>query len=227
MSNYQVNGKNLSVCRLMPKARYGSQEMTDKMRRLRYLHVGPQGTSVVTNMLVARVSLPEASKGHKHSHLVPADALAGVERPAPESTTLVDLPDGPPAVTGPQYVVPDIDKAFPSSDRQIAQFTCNADVLRTLLTIACDVSEDADKTVTLRICDTDGKKPWKGRTLRIDSYHQPEDQSFCALMKEIEYDGSYIAGEPVPTTSPVEKKPQQAGVVMQVNEGRRFRGEGE
>lgn len=223
---YQVNGKSLSVLRLMAKAKYPTPEMTEKLKRLRYLHVGPEGTSVVTNMLAARVSLPDVAKGHQHNVIIPHDDLAKIERPAPESPTLVELPDGHPDITGPKWVIPDWTKVFPGPERQVAKFTCNADALRALLTSACEVCEDGDKTITLRLCDSVGKD---GRTkvLRMDTYTQPGDQSFCAILKEMEYDGNYIPGEPPADAPKAEAKPQQAGIVMNVVEGRRFRGEGE
>jgi hypothetical protein len=224
--NYQVNGKSLSVLRLMAKAKYPSPEMTEKLRRLRYMHVGPEGTSVVTNALAARVSLPDVAKGHQHSVIIPHDDIAKIERPAPESATLVELPDGKPDITGPQWVIPDWKKVFPGPERQVAKFTCNGDALRALLTSACEVCEDADKTITLRLCDSVGKDG-RTRTLRIDTYTQPGDQSFCGMLKEMEYDGNYIPGEPTTDSPKAEVKPQQAGVVMNVVEGRRFRGEGE
>lgn len=226
MANYQVNGKSLSVLRLMAKAKYPTPEMTEKLKRLRYLHVGPDGTSVVTNMLAARVSLPDVSKGHQHEVIIPHDDITKIERPAPESPALVELPDGQPAITGPKWVVPDWTKVFPGPERQVAKFTCNADALRALLTSACEVCEDSDKTVTLRLCDSVGKDG-RTRVLRMDTYTQPGDQSFCAILKEMEYDGNYIPGEPTANASKPEAKPQQAGIVMNVVEGRRFRGEGE
>lgn len=225
MANYQVNGKSLSVLRLMAKAKYPSPEMTEKLKRLRYLHVGPDGTSVVTNALAARVSLPDASKGHQHEILVPCDDLK-FERPAPESDKLVELPDGVPAITGPKWVVPDWAKVFPGPGRQVAKFTCNGDTLRALLTSACEVCDDSDKTVTLRLCDSIGTNG-RTRVLRIDTYTQPGEQSFCAILKEMEYDGNYIPGEPTADAPKPEAKPLQAGIVMNVVEGRRFRGEGE
>lgn len=225
--SYRVNGKNLSVCRLMPRARYSNPDMTEKMKRLRYLHVGPKGTSVVTNVLVARVSLPESEKGHKHSHIIPADALNEIDRPAPESTTMVDLPDGPPAITGPHYLVPDIDTCFPGPDAQMAQFTVNGELLRTLLTAACEVCEDSDKVMTLRICHESSKQKGRGTMLRIDTYRQPGEQEFTAILKEMEYKGNYIPGDAPDGVTVVEKKPVQAGIMMPVSEGRRFRGENE
>lgn len=224
--NYQVNGKSLSVLRLMAKAKYPSPEMTEKLKRLRYLHVGPEGTSVVTNMLAARVSLPDVAKGHQHSVIIPHDDITKVERPAPESVKLVELPDGRPDITGPQFVIPEWKKVFPGPERQVAKFTCNGDMLRALLTSACEVCDDADKTLTLRLCDSVGKDG-RTRTLRIDTYTQPGDQSFCGMMKEMEYDGNYIPGEPETDKVKPEVKPVQAGVVMNLVEGRRFRGEGE
>lgn len=50
--SYRVTGKNLAVGRLMVRGKSAEP-------RLKYLHCGPQGMSVITPTVVARVSLPE------------------------------------------------------------------------------------------------------------------------------------------------------------------------
>lgn len=206
---YTVNGRNLAVGRLMvrgPKA--------DK--RLKHIQVGPKGTSVFTPLAVARVSLPEAQ-----SYIVPAiipqaqlDAMP--VRPTPESNDTIDLPEGLPAVTGPEYIVPNIDACLPSHQFTTATFTCDGDLLRKLLTIACEVSKDSTKTLRLRICNDIN-------ALRIDTYRQPGDQEFVGVLKGIDYDGDYIPGEAPSDKPKIEKKPVQRGIALKIDKGRRFR----
>jgi hypothetical protein len=209
-----VNGKNLAVGRLMPRGK------DSDIQRLKYIHVGPKGTTVVGPVVVARVSLPTESVGVETSRIIPQDAFDALDRPAPESDRLIDLPQGLPAVTGPHYLVPQIDRCFPDPQDISATFTCNGELLRKLLTVACEVCKDGDKTVRLRISES-------MNSMRIDAYRQPGDQEFCGVIKAMEYDGSYIPGE-LPTGMPkVEKKPQQSGLSLKTATGRRFRGDGE
>ena len=211
--SYRVNGKNLALGRLMVRGKSAD-------KRMKYLHVGPKGTSVITPNTVARVSLPEETTGIPAAIIPQAliDEIRSGLTPESEETTL--LPEGLPAVTQPDYLVPQIDKCFPAPEYQTAVFTCNGDILRKLLTVACEVSKDSDKTVRLRICGD-------FNTLRIDTYRQPGDQEFCGVLKGIEYDGDYIPGEPGGKTPKIEKKPTQKTMKLNLNVGRRFRGAGE
>lgn len=210
--SYRVNGKNLAVGRLMVRGK-----LADK--RMKYIHVSAKGTTVITPHIVARVSLPEPPAFNELPVIIPQGEVDKVRTP-PESEALVELPKGLPAVSQPEYLVPQIDKCFPSPEHQTATFTCNADLLRKLLTVACEVSKDSDKTVRLRICSD-------FNTLRIDTYRQPDDQEFCGVLKGIDYEGDYIPGE-LPSDAPkVEKKPTQRALGLKVNVGRRFRGVGE
>lgn len=209
--SYRVNGRNLAVGRLMVRGKNAD-------KRLKYIHVGPKGTSVVTPLTVARVSLPEPQT------LNPAAIIPQAEvdkiRLAPESNDTVDLPEGLPAVTQPEYLVPQLEKCFPQPEHQSASFTCNGDLLRKLLTVACEVSKDSDKTVRLRICGD-------FNTLRIDNYRQPGDQEFCGVLKGIEYVGNYIPGEAESIVPNAERKPMQKALGLKIAQGRRFRGVGE
>lgn len=211
---YRVNGRNLAVTRLMARGKNAD-------KRLKYVHVGPKGTSVVTPNVVARVSLPENSglAPTAIAAIIPQGEIDKI-RIAPESADFVELPEGLPAVTQPNYLVPQIDKCFPVPEHQTAQFTCNADLLRKLLVVACEVSKDSDKTVRLRICGD-------FNTLRIDTYRQPGDQEFCGVLKGIDYDGDYIPGEVQGDVPKPEKKPVQKAMKLNVSTGRRFRGVGE
>lgn len=210
---YQVNGRNLSVGRLMPRGK-------DAEKRLKYLHVSPKGTTAVTDVIVARVSLPSGVVAPSVPEIIPQDKYDKLDRPAPESETLIELPKGEPAVTGPHYLVPNIDKTFPEPTEVDVSFTCNGDLLRQLLVVACEVTRDSDKTLRLRVC--------KGENaLRIDTYRQPGDQEFVGVIKGLDYEGEYIPGEiPTGVTKP-EKKPQQTGLMLKASTGRRFRGDGE
>lgn len=211
---YKVNGKNLSVGRLMVRGK-------DADKRLKYIHVGPKGTTVVTPVVVARVSLPrEFEQPITASAVIPQDAIDAIGNaawPKPGTPSIIELPEGEPAITGPHFLVPQIDKCLLGPEFQVTSFTCNADLLRKLMVIACEVSEDGDKTVRLRICDTAGTP-----TLRIDSYRQPGDQEFVGVLKGIDYDGDYIPGE-AQTGKKIEKKPQQQDMMLKVSTGRRFK----
>lgn len=212
--SYRVNGKNLAVGRLMPRGKTAD-------KRLKYIHVGPKGTSVVTPNVVARVSLPEVHYTSLNPPaIIPQEQIDAMPRLAPESEDIVELPEGLPACSQPQYLVPQVDKCFPEPQHQTAEFTCNADLLRKLLTVACEVSRDSDKVVRLRICG-------EYNTLRIDNYRQPGDQEFCGVLKGIEYVGDYIPGEAPSDTPKVEKKPVQKVIALKASTGRRFRGAGE
>lgn len=208
---YKVNGKNLSVGRLMVRGK-------DADKRLKFVHVGPKGTAVVTPVVVARVSLPAGvEQDVAPNAVIPQDQLDALGRVVPESDRIVELPEGEPAITGPHFIVPIIDRCIPEPEQQIAAITVNADLLRKLMVIATEVSTDSDYTVRLRIMNT-GETP----ALRIDAYRQPGDQEFVAVLKGIDYDGDYIPGEKEPGKK-VEKKPQQAGMVLKVSTGRRFK----
>ena len=209
---YRVNGRNLAVARLMVRGK-------DADKRMKYIHVGPKGTSVITPVVVARVSLPADEPQPFGSVVVPqADVDSLQNRPRPEQPDVIELPEGEPAITGPNFIVPMIDKCLPTPEFQMAAFTCNGDLLRKLLTVACEVSKDSDKTIRLRICST-GDTP----SLRIDTYRQPGDQEFIGVLKGMEYDGDYIPGEPPSSAPKFEKKPAQAGLPLKVSTGRKFK----
>lgn len=211
--SYKVNGKNLAVGRLMVRGQ-------DADKRLKYLHCGPQGMAVVTPSVVARVSLPEQDRPPLGTLLYPQDAIDALKRPAPESKDIIQLPAGEPAVTGPHFLVPQIDKLFPSPQEQTFAMTINGDLLRKLLTVACEVCNDSEKTMRLRFCQGTN-------SLRIDTYRQPGEQEFVGVIKGIKYDGHYIPGEPVANAPIVEQKPVQGNLMLKPSTGRRFRGENE
>jgi hypothetical protein len=152
------------------------------------------------------------------SSVIPQEAIDKMGRLAPESPVTVEMPAGEPAITGPHFLVPQIDKMLPGPEFQVAAITVNGDLLRKLLTTACEVSNDSDYTVRLRIMNT-GDTPM----LRLDNYRQPGDQEFVAALKAIDYDGDYIPGEQPSGIKKVEKKPMQAGAVLKVSTGRRFK----
>jgi hypothetical protein len=212
--SYRVNGKNLAVGRLMVRGK-------DADRRLKYLHCGPQGMTAVTPNVVARVSLPEQEKGLPLGTLLyPQEAIDALKRPAPESKEIVQLPAGEPAVTGPHFLVPQIDKMFPSPQEQTFSMTVNGDLLRKLLTVACEVCNDSEKTMRLRFCK-------ETNSLRIDTYRQPGEQEFVGVIKGMKYEGHYIPGEPETNAPIVEQKPVQGNLMLKPSTGRRFRGENE
>lgn len=212
--SYRVSGKNLALGRLMVRGK-------DAEPRLKYLHCGPKGMSVVTNNIVARVSLPEQEKGLPLGTLVyPQSAFDEIKRPAPESDEIVTMPAGEPAVDSPRFMVPRIDEAIwePTADQPA--FLVNGDMLRKMLTVACEVCDDADKTMRLRFDKT-------SNTIRLDTYRQPGEQEFVGVMKCMTYSGNYIPGTPDSKTPVVESKPVQGNLVLKLSAGRKFRGEGE
>ena len=213
--SFRVNGKNLSVGRLMVRGKTAD-------KRLKYIHVSPKGTSVITPELAARVSMPGFVAPSDPAEIIPQAQIDSLPRLPLGSDDSIELPAGKPAVTQPEYVVPQVDKFFPAPEYQTAVFTCNGDLLRKLLTVACEVSKDSEKTLRLRIFGD-------FNALRIDTYRQPGDQEFCGVLKGIDYDGNYIPGE-LPSgvnMKVVEKKPQQRAMGLKIDKGRRFRGQGE
>src|SRR5258708_28150298 len=145
--------------------------------------------AVVTPTMVARVSLPEKEKGMPLGTLLcPQADIDAIKRPGPESDEIVTLPVGEPAVTGPHYLVPKVDECFPTPDMQTHEFTVNGDLLRKLLTVACEVCDDSDKTMRLRFCQA-------SNSLRIDTYRQPGQQEFVGVIKGMNYKGKYIPGD--------------------------------
>ena len=211
---YRVNGKNLAVNRLMVRGKNAEP-------RLKYMHAGPNGTTVVGPAYVARVSLPEQEKGPPLGTLVYSqEAIDGVKRPAPESSEVVTLPPGEPAVDGPRYMVPKMDDQFFPPTDDMPAFVVNGEMLRKMLTVACEVCEDSEKVMRLRYDP-------KSNRLRIDTYAQPGDQEFVGVMKCMRYTGNYIAGDVDANAPKVEAKPVQGNLVLKMSAGRKFRGEGE
>lgn len=218
---FKLNGKNFSVVRLMGRGKNFED-------RLKYLHASTKGTTVVTPTLVARVSLPgdksttqEIIGGQPSTPCIwPQKQVDELTKPTPESGDYVEMPDGLPAVTGPDYLIPNLDKLIPEAGEQNASITINGETLLKVLKVACEVTNDADKTVRLRIC------PEKG-LLRVDTYRQPGEQEFVASIVEIEYYGANIPGDKTkdtPEPAKVEVKPSQATHTLKASTGRRFRG---
>lgn len=208
---FRINGKNLSITRLIPRGKNGES-------RLKYLHVSTKGTAVIDKHVVARVTLPEETISTGTPMLLTQDQLGTLGHIPAESTELVELPQGRPAITGPEYLVPKIDNLIPDPDEQSASFTVNAEVLLKVLKVACEVTDDADKTIRLRIC------PEK-KCLRIDAFRQPGKQEFVAVVRSIEYGGGNIPGDKSSDAPPVEEVPPVQGTLMlKASSGRRFRG---
>lgn len=219
---YKLNGKSLSVNRLMVRGK----DPKKAPPRMKCMIVGPKGSMVVTPSAVVRVSLPDAGSqfddnGKPIGTLVYSqDEIDALDRPQPESTTLVQMPEGQPAVDGPQFMVPKTDDVFFKQTPDMTTFTFNADKLRTLLTIASEVCEDSDKVTRLTF-------DVKGNQIRLDTYRQPGDQEFVAVMKGCKYTGEYIPSEKGDKPAQPEMKPEQQNLLLPVVAGRKFRGEGE
>jgi hypothetical protein len=143
-----------------------------------------------------------------------------IPRLTPESLEIIQLPAGEPAASGARFLVPNIEKLFPTPQEQTSEFTVNGDLLRRLLTVACEVTNDADKTMRLRFCAA-------SNSLRVDTYRQPGEQEFVGVIKGLKYSGQYIPGGVTEDTPTYEAKPVQGNVTLKAMTGRRFRGENE
>jgi hypothetical protein len=211
--SFKLNGKNLSIGRLMARGTNGEA-------RLKYIHGSAKGTSVVTPTVVARVSLPKDAPVPSSSVIWTQKEIDSMGKTAPESNELVDMPEGRLAVTGPEYLVPNIDKLLPEPSDQTASITVNGELLLKILKVACEVTTDNDKTIRLRIC------PEKS-AMRIDTFRQPGEQEFVAVIREIEYYGQHIPGDKSKDDKTPEKpevKPLQTSLTLKATTGRRFRG---
>src|SRR5690348_2214618 len=112
--SYRVNGRNLAVGRLMLRGKNAD-------KRMKYVHVSAKGTSVITPNIVARVSLPQPVYGEPAT-IIPQEQIDKERLPA-ECEDIIELPPGLPAVTQPDYLVPQIDKCFPQPEHVTATFT--------------------------------------------------------------------------------------------------------
>lgn len=209
--SYRVTGKNLAVGRLMVRGKSAEP-------RLKYLHCGPQGMSVVTPTVVARVSLPEQGGLPLGTLIYPQADVDAMKRPAPEE--IVTMPEGEPAVDSARYMVPKIEQCLFEADASMPSFIVNGDTLRKLLTVACEVCDDSEKVMRLRYDKVTN-------SLRIDTYRHPGDQEFVGVMKCMRYTGGYIPGDVAANAPFLEQKPEQGNLVLRMTSGRKFRGEGE
>lgn len=206
---YKLNKKNLAVARLMPRGK-------DADKRLKYMFASKSGTVCLTPNYFARVSMSEKEAVVGSKVIYTQEVVDGIT--APKGDEFVEMPEGIPALTTPEYIIPNIDKIIPDPQEQTASFTCNAELLLKMMKVVCEVSEDGEKTIRLRVCPT-------SRTLRIDAYRQPGQQEFLGVIKEMDYDGNFIPGDKdAAKPDVVEKTPRPAGQALRVSEGRRFRG---
>jgi hypothetical protein len=214
---YRLTRKNLAVKRLLPK--------DDAHKRLKYVHVGHEGTTVSNGYAIARVTLPEQdtkSKVTSEPRIFPN--AKGLNPPKSDSIeTALDgdfftVDGGLPATTTAEHAVTNLDKAIPKPEDQALSFTCDAALLATLLEIAASVSEQPKKVVRLRICP-------KKSCLRIDTLSNPGEQSFVGVIAAVGYMGKNIAGDP-PVDSGNETyndTPTQSSLPLPVVQGRKFR----
>lgn len=208
---YRINRKNLAVARLMPRGKTGEP-------RLKYLHASPKGVTAIAPSVIARVSLPAGHPAGVGATIWPqdrVDELLAIHHMDPSQSHEVE--EGLDAVTGPDYLVPQIDREIPEPDEQDAFFTVNAEMLIKVLKAACEVTTDADKTVRLRITQSKNR-------MRVDTYCQPGEQEFVAVLSGIEYTGANIPGDrPSDAPPKPEVKPIQKGLGLKATTGRRFR----
>jgi hypothetical protein len=159
---------------------------------------------------MVRVSLPVHEAQPRTAVVYRSNDLDKVR--APQGRDVVDLGDGVPAFSGPDFIIPRIEDVIPDINDQTAVFTCNGETLLKMLKIATEVSDDHEKTLRLRVC---------GDTLRIDTYRQPGAQEFLGILKGVEYNGNYIPGDK--TMDVKEEKPKQITTPLKTSTGRRFR----
>lgn len=216
--SYTVNGKNLALGRLMVRGK----DPKKAPPRLKYMMCGPKGTTVVTPTVVARVSMPEAEKGRMLGNLLyTQEELDAVKRPAPESEETVQLPEGQPAVDGPNFMVPKSEFLFFTPTEDMPSFVVNADLLRKVLTVASEVCDDADKVTRIRYDKT-------SNAIRIDVYRTPEKQEFTAVMKCMKCNSTNLPGFAVDAPAPTQATPAEQGTLaLRLEAGRKFRSEGE
>lgn len=184
-------------------------------KRLKYIHTGPNGTTCVSPEYVVRVSLPEKTDQPRISVVYPQAVLDSLPSTSTQSNTPFEMPEGRPAVTGPEFLIPKFEQNIPKPDSQTATFTCNGELLSKMLKIACEVSNDSDKTMRLRLCDNG--------TLRIDNYREPGDQEFLGVLYGVEYFGNKIPGDKDESAPVKEERPKQKTEVLKTSNGRRFR----
>lgn len=211
---FRLNKKNLAVTRAMPKGVGGN-------KRLNYVYASRQGTTATDGFIVARVTLP-TKEGQPVSPVIYPKSVISKIVPV-EVNEMVAMAGELPAATTAEHAVPNLDALFPEPKDQVAEFTCDAEQLLTLLKVVMDVSEDADHCIRLRLCSS----PRLGQTMRIDSLAFPGHQAFCGVLKSVQYDGSHIAGAladgEVPT-SMNEDGPKQTPLPLVLSSGRKFRG---
>lgn len=215
---YRLNKKNFAVTRVLPRGPEGN-------KRLNYVRVDRQGSIATDQQMIARVTLP----GHGDQPSTPTIY--------PKATVLKTMSEhkgnlncagevlmdgGLPAQTTADNAVPDLDRMIPKASDQIADFVCDAEELLILLKAALDVSEDADRCIKLRICNTSGL----GKTLRIDTLAFPGQQAFLGVVKAMQYDGPHIAGddEGTPSQKQFEAHATKTPMPLVLSSGRKFRG---
>lgn len=213
---YTLNKKNFAVTRLFPKGPNGN-------KRLNYMHVSRKGTTVANGQMVARVALPpDAGEQPQTPYIYPRSV---VTKAMPEGENENVLMSGElPASTTAEHSVPNYDMMIPKPEHQVAAFTCDAEELLILLKTVMDVTEDADNCIRLRICNS----PGIGSTLRIDSVAFPGKQAFLGVLKGMQYDGEYVAGEAESTKVGVKMQSDEtikkSPLPLVLSEGRKFRG---
>lgn len=204
---FTINKKNLAVGRFMPRGKDGDP-------RLKHVLINKDGVTAFHPQGIMRVSLPAGVAQPAVPVLLPQaefDKLDVRENyDVPEETTV-------PGVTGPDYLVPNAKQIIPEPNMQYATVTLNGELLLKMLKAACEVTEDAEKTLRLRFYPNEAK-------LRIDTYRQPGQQEFVGVLCELEYAGDYIPGDKSSDAPKVEAKPKATkGLALRTDTGRKFR----
>ena len=182
----------------------------DANRRLKYMHVSPKGTMCLTEMAMARVSLPEDHHGLT-SIIIPQPQVDKMR----ENLTEVQITGAHPAVTSPNFLVPKIDSVIPETNETSTSIIVNGEILLKMLKIANEVSTDSEKIMALRIYPKQG-------VIRLDTYRQPGQQEFLGIIREMEYYGENMPGGEK-EGSMKESRPKQKGMMLKTSTGRRFR----
>lgn len=208
---YRLNRKNFAVTRCLPKGYEGQ-------KRLNYVHASREGTTATDGQMLARVTLETVEGQPQTPYIYPKSVVAKLLPVAHGET--VSMAGELPAVTTGEHSVPNFDTMIPKPQDQLASFTCDAEELLTLLKVALDVSDDADRCIRMRICES----LTLGPTLRIDSLAFGGKQAFLGVLRGLEYTGGDIAGESKNAVLDKDAVVKKTPLPLVLSTGRKFRG---
>ena len=205
MMNWVLNRKCFAALRALGSG-------TDN--RWNYIHCGPKGVTATDGISLVRVSLPtDQIGGNPEPEIFPADLAKSL---IPKGEATVTMPEGMPAKTTGQYIVPNYEAAIPDPKMQKFSIIVNAKRLIELLKGAVDVTEHSKSLVCLRLY---------GDFIRIDAHRDTCGQEFTAFMTGVNYNGDGIPGDPPKGTpsAPASEDFKEKTLVLPITGGRLFR----